>query len=131
MIEAKSLDDQISNYLTMIVCKVKYENVMGNYDINKYMQLVFADILNIIYGYNLQDMDKKGIYFRGIDIADKKNKICYQVTTDNSIDKIRDSLEKYNINEYYNQYPNVNILIIGEKKSILRKLKIMIISSFL
>ncbi len=119
MLDEVSLDAKISSLLAILFKTVENDNSMGYTTLNKKIQLLYAFLLNIIYDYQLIDLDreKRGILFTGIDLGDNVKGVCYQVTSDNSLEKIKETINKYNNKKYYNDYPVLNHIIIGTKKN--------------
>lgn len=79
-------------------------------------------ILNLLYGYNLESTNTKKSNFPAIDLIDNKNKIAIQVTSDTSINKIKYTLEKIK-NTNYKDYKIFFLYLCDETpKNTLKKI---------
>lgn len=106
-----NINDKLSWYVTTI----KNNNAVGYQDANHDAEDVFCFILNVIYDYELINLNKIVNNFPGIDLGDDKNRLSVQVTSDNSSSKIKDTLETFLRKGYINSFDRLIILIIGEK----------------
>ena len=107
-----NINDKLSWYVTTI----RNDNKRGYQDANRDAEDVFGFILNVIYDYELENLNKKEINFPGIDLGDDKNRISVQVTSDNRSSKIKDTLKIFLRKNYIYKYDRLIILIIGEKE---------------
>lgn len=62
-------------------------------DLNIFAENFYRDLLNLLYGYQLENANKKEHNCKGIDLIDKHNNIFIQVTSNTSNNKINKSLE--------------------------------------
>jgi len=106
-----NINDKLSWYVTII----ENDNANGYQDVNHDAENIFCFILNVIYDYELENLNEKQINFPGIDLGDYKNRISVQVTSDNSRKKIKDTLETFLRKDYINLFDRLIILIIGKK----------------
>lgn len=106
----------INAKLTWYVDTIKNDNVVGYQDANHDAEDVFCFILNVIYDYELKNLNREVNNFPGIDLGDFKNRISVQVTSDNRSSKIKDTLKTFLRKDYINSFDRLIILIIGEKK---------------
>ncbi|WP_242289189.1 MULTISPECIES: SMEK domain-containing protein [unclassified Bacillus cereus group] len=107
---------KIAFRLNLIEAKIKTDNRLNFTDNNIRAEKYFAGLFNLIYGYNLKNLNKKIRNTPGIDLGDKKVKICYQVTSTNDKKKIDESIKKFEKYEWYKDYDRLNIFIIGTAK---------------
>ena len=105
----------IKNNLSSYVTAIKIDNKVGYQDANRDAEDVFCFILNVIFDYELINLNKIENNFPGIDLGDVKKRISVQVTSDNSRSKISDTLEIFLRKDYINSFDRLIILIIGEK----------------
>lgn len=107
-----NINDKLSSYVTII----NNNNANGYQDANRDAENVFCFILNVIYDYELENLNNKiKNNFPGIDLGDDKKRISVQVTSDNSSTKIKDTLDTFLRKDYIKLYDRLIILIIGEK----------------
>ncbi|MFI8678079.1 MULTISPECIES: SMEK domain-containing protein [Bacillus cereus group] len=76
----------------------------------------FRDFLNLIYRYELENLNDFEHNAPAIDLCDSNMKICYQITTSNDRDKINKTLKGFITHELYDEFNMLYILIIGYKK---------------
>jgi hypothetical protein len=88
---------------------------LGLYDLNKHCEDFIKDFLNIIYEYNLVNLNQTRSNEPGLDLGDDAQKLGVQVTTDKKSDKINHTLEKIT-DEQKARYERFVILILGAKQ---------------
>lgn len=107
----------IAENLALLSREVSILNSVNLYDINIIAEDFFPGLLNLIYGYELQNANHFEKNAPAIDLIDQKNRIAVQVTSDNSSAKIRHTIEEFNKNQAYNLYDRLVVLILTQKKN--------------
>lgn len=107
----------IAENLALLSREVSILNAVNLYDINIIAEDFFPGLLNLIYGYELQNANHFEKNAPAIDLIDQKNRIAVQVTSDNSSAKIRHTIEEFNKNQAYNLYDRLVVLILTQKKN--------------
>lgn len=107
--------DVISDCLNYMCNKVSLENATGRYDINKFMENFYAGVLNIVWGCNLVNLNLFEYNAEAIDLCDTNAYIAVQVTSTNTTEKIKHTIETFNKNAYYEQYDKLYMYIITAK----------------
>lgn len=108
----------VRKYLTIWITEVALSNAISFFDINKISEGTSQVLLNMIYGYNLYDLNNKKYNFPGIDLGDSENGIAFQITSENSNQKILSTLKIFHENSYKIEFPKgVKFLIINKKKN--------------
>ena len=115
--------NEITKKLSIVTYYVRFKTHANLNDINTILENCFKDILNVVFDYNLINLNNEYSY-PAIDLGDNKKKFAFQITSTNDISKIRGTLEKFNKYKLYEKYANLKVLIIGEKKSYKPKIKI-------
>lgn len=95
---------------------IEFQNNRQRYDINKDCEDVFCKLLNEIYGYNLENANVKlHGNFPAVDLIDENQKGFFQVTTDSSLRKIKETVEKFR--KHFSQHSDeeIRVLILGDK----------------
>ncbi len=90
------------------------QNQQGFFDINKDAEVFMKGLLNCL-GYTLQNLNVSKPNFPAIDLAGKDkegNPIAIQVTTDSSLAKIKDTIDKFCKFELNEKYGNNLYFII-------------------
>lgn len=106
----------IKDKLELLAFKVQCDNKLNLTDRNIFCENFFANLLNCIFDYNLSNNNILSSNADTLDLIDNKNKVCFQVTSNKSTDKIRDTLKSFKDNNYENKYTKLFILVIAEKK---------------
>ena len=117
MIKHGQLLSSISTQLSILSRNVEILNCISFYDINIMSENFYADLLNIIYGYKLENLNKYKKNNAAIDLGDVENKVCIQVTSDNGSEKIKYTISKFIENEQYKVYDVLIILLLTKKKN--------------
>lgn len=90
---------EIDNILVLLkswIAEIKFNSKLEYYDINKISEGLSANILNLIFGYKLKDLNKEKKNFPGIDLGDKvQDKIAFQVTSRTDFRKFKESVEAF------------------------------------
>ncbi|WP_272572304.1 MULTISPECIES: SMEK domain-containing protein [unclassified Providencia] len=118
-IEKEELLKKISEFLTIFENSVTHQNSIGFTDINKSAETLFISILNKVYGYNLRDMNILESNYPAIDLADYGKKVCIQVTSENSREKIKKTIKKFNELSLGNNFSQLVFFIISNDKRVL------------
>lgn len=111
----KYLKDIVEN-LTILKTKIELLNSISYYDINITSEYFYSNLLNMIYGYKLTNANAITKNIKAIDLIDDENKISVQVTSDNSSNKIRETIKKFEESEQYKKYDRLIFLILTQKK---------------
>ncbi len=110
----KELLHSINFGLSTWVSNVQFNNCINFYDINRISEGFVCVLLNTVYGYELNDLNKKQKNQCAIDLGDTKKGFSVQVTSRTDATKIKDTLKKFVENQFENIYPNgVKFFIIS------------------
>lgn len=116
MFKDKEYMKEIIYHLGIIQLTIENLNKFNLYDINIYSEDFFCKLLNIIYKFDLKNLNIKDKNIVSIDLGDIQRKICYQVTSTNSSTKIKNTIKKFEKYELYNDYNELFILLLTNKK---------------
>lgn len=116
MLQQEHYIKEITDKLAWINSKVDLSSSLNLYDIAIHSETFFCDLLNIIFGYNLHNVNFSSKNYPAIDLADEKAALAVQVTCENKRQKIQDTLTKFATHNYCKQYSRLIILIIGKNK---------------
>jgi hypothetical protein len=86
---------RVSELISLWVTKIKINNYVNFYDINKVAEDLSLKLLNEIYDYNLENLNDEKVNFPSIDLGDKVKKIAFQITSRKDVKKIHESLQKF------------------------------------
>lgn len=108
---------EISKYFITWVTEVTVANALDFYDINRISEGTSAKLLNLLYDYQLKDLNKIKPNYPGIDLGDQDSGIAFQVTSQANAAKILHSLQIFTEKDYIKAFPNgIKFLIIGNGK---------------
>ncbi|SHH92440.1 hypothetical protein SAMN05444671_4306 [Flavobacterium sp. CF108] len=87
---------EINSYIQAWLLEIKISTTLSYTDINKVSEGTCLKLLNLIYGYELEDLDKEKKNFPAVDLGNStSSKIAFQITSNTTKDKIRQSLKKF------------------------------------
>ncbi len=90
--------------------------VLRLYDLNVITEDTVVQLLNCIRDLNLRNLNEGGVNFPAIDLGDKGQRICYQVTSQKSAVKIQKTLKKFEQHKLSSEYDAIFFLILGSKQ---------------
>ena len=73
---------RIIEKLTFLKTQIELENVMHLFDNNIGLEDFTCGLMNLVYGYNLKNLNKNQMNYPGIDLADPILQIAVQVTVE-------------------------------------------------
>lgn len=100
---------------------IQSSNKGGFYDINRHAEEISREILNATFGYELKNLNfSESINFPVIDLADDKNGICFQVTSNKTTSELKQLPVKFKEKKLESKYPKFCLffLSIGNKQKI-------------
>lgn len=107
---------KISSELGRLQSELDILNSVNLYDIDIISEDFFAGLLNLIYGYQLQNANHEKKDAKAIDLFDKENKITVQVTYENDSGKIQETINKYIECKLYADYDRLVFFLLRKKK---------------
>lgn len=106
----------IAEALALLSKEVEVLNCVNLYDINIVAEDFYALLLNKIYGYNLRNLNSYENNAPAIDLVDEVKRISIQVTSDNTSEKIKKTIEKFIEYKQYLKYDRLIVLVLTKKK---------------
>ena len=114
----KKSQEKIEELMALFRFRVKSANAMGKTDINRIAETVLIPLFSEIYGHedlrNLNTFENPN--FPAIDLGDKKTRTAYQITSDPSSQKIKETLTKFVEHGLHNEYNHLIVYILTEKQ---------------
>lgn len=110
-----SISNSIEEQLNDLASALERKGKLALYDLHKYCEDFSAHLLNLVYGYNLKNLNLKKFNEPGIDLGDEDNMVAFQVTTNKKSKKVNDTLEKLT-DEQKEKYEDFNVFIVGDKQ---------------
>lgn len=109
----------IEEKLNFLAYRIEKRGKINLLDLNIHSETFFAELFNILYDYNLVNLNYIKQNTEGIDLVDTKNKIIIQISTTCTKEKIENSLNK----GIYLFYKDYNFKFISISKEVSSKLK--------
>lgn len=106
----------IADNLGILSHQVEIRNTINLFDINIVSEDFYPGLLNIIYESEYINVNTIKKNAAGIDLVDLKNRKAIQVTSDSSSEKIKHTINEFILNESYEKYDKLKILILTRKK---------------
>jgi len=113
----EDLQKKICDFLGILQYSVEYRGAIGLLDQNFILQSFIAKFLNIIYGYDLINLDRDGHKSPAIDLGDSYRKVAFQVTATKRPTKIEETIEIFPRQKQYKNFSHLNFLIRGRKQN--------------
>lgn len=119
------LIQEISNLFIQFSTEVKDKGKLKLNDINIVAEDVLVPILSIVYDSNLKNLNDEKSNYPGIDLATDEHitfgntdkKIAFQITSTNSVDKIKKTLNAYIKGDFHTKFDNIYIYNLIEKQN--------------
>lgn len=89
----KEIIDSITKSITILKYEIEHKQSLSDYSLNIYSENLYKDMLNVIYGYDLENANADNKNAEYIDLVDDKNKIFIQVTSTKTKAKIDNTLK--------------------------------------
>jgi len=107
----KIIDD-----LTLLNMRIDARNKQGLLDLTKFTEDFIKDVLNIVYGLHLVNLNSERSNNPGLDLGDTQQQIAYQITATKSSQKVNDTLRTIT-EPQLEQYTKFKVFIMGEKQT--------------
>lgn len=110
--------DYIIDILSIWERKIHINNKLGLYNLSTLSENIIRDLFNIIFekeNYNLENANLFIPNVDSIDLKDDTNKIAIQVTTNNSYEKVKHTVDLFVDKNHYLNYDKLLIVIIDKK----------------
>jgi hypothetical protein len=111
----QDLMDNIIEKLTFVKAKVEVSNPLNLTDVNIISENFYRDLLNLVFGYRLKNINKIVQNAASIDLGDEDNKICFQVTSTSTLTKSKKTVDGFIAKNYHEKYDRLVILNIVSK----------------
>ena len=122
MIKEEMEIKNIATNLSILKTYIKMNTKLNLNDICIISEDFFCGLLNVIYGYKLINANVLEKNFESIDLLDEVNKLVYQVTANNTSDKIRNTITKFT-SKFDSTY-KLKFIILADKKEYRAKFEI-------
>jgi len=110
--------DHISNLIVAWIAKIRLNNAFSYTDINKIAEGFSAKLLNLIYGYQLKDLNKEKRDFPALDLGEySETPIGFQITSISKPEKINKTLRKAISKDLHHRFHGgIKFLILNDRE---------------
>lgn len=108
---------EITTKLSSFVFNLHLDKSVDLYDSSRYAETFFIQILNMVYGLNLINMNHYHANYPSIDLGDESAKTAFQITSERTANKIKKTLTKFENHELDNIYDQLYILVLSAEKT--------------
>ncbi|MGN5650888.1 SMEK domain-containing protein [Bacillus sp. Brlt_9] len=115
ILHTEQLSKSIGQQLIYLAYTLEIRGKLSLFDLHKYCEDFSKHLLNLMYGYNLENLNEQNFNEPGMDLGDKVQKVAIQVTTNKSSAKINETLDKMT-DEQKETYEKFIVLILGTKQ---------------
>ena len=106
---------KIIKALSWLKTEVDYHNSLSLTDINHAAEDFYCGLLNLVYDYNLKNINITEQNAAAIDLGDEQKKISIQVTSTSTLAKTKYTVEKFIEKKLYKKFDKLLILNIVKK----------------
>ncbi|MBP8001999.1 MAG: SMEK domain-containing protein [Chloroflexi bacterium] len=110
--------NHVVELLSRFVTQIKGATHIGRTDINHVAETFLIPLLSEVYNLtNLKNLNyTEEINYPGIDLGDLTARVAIQVTATASLKKVKETLQQFDSNRFYEQYDRLIIYILTEKQ---------------
>lgn len=112
--------DKIEERLLFLAYRIGIRSRLNLLELNIHSENFFAEVLNILFDWDLHNANELNANYKGIDLIDISNKIIVQVSATNTKQKVENTLERVK-DEKYCGYELKILFVSGEIKNIVNK----------
>ena len=98
--QRKKIFDKISRLWAITRYDIEHHQTINDLSLNIHGENFFRDLFNVLYNLNLQNTNFKSANSPCIDLIDNNKKLAYQITTERTAHKIKDTLRVLKNNKY-------------------------------
>jgi hypothetical protein len=102
--------------LSHLTSYIEISGLSNLYDTHIISEYFFKDFLNLLYGYSLEDINTSQKNNIATDLIDNYNKVSIQVTAETSLEKVKDTILKFERERLYEKFSKLILLILVNKK---------------
>lgn len=106
---------QIKRALGSLSYEVAMSTSLNQLSINVHAEQFFSELLNFLFNYNLINTNFEEQNAASIDLLDEGNRIAIQVTSDSSLNKVRQTLDKFCERKFHEKVDRLIILNLIKK----------------
>lgn len=112
------IENKLRDVVSRIILQVELATAQGRTDINLALEDAFIPILKSVYNLpQLVNLNRKQKNFPGIDLGDDHDRVCFQITSTTSLDKVKATLRQFVDRTYFNSFDELYVLTLVKKQA--------------
>lgn len=112
------VENNLRDLISRIMLQVELATSQGRTDINLALEDAFIPILRSVYNLpQLINLNRKQKNFPGIDLGDDHDRVCFQVTSTTSLDKVKTTVRQFIDRSYFNSFDELYVLMLTKKQA--------------
>ena len=112
------IENQIRDVVSRIIVQVELATVQGRTDINLALEDGLIPVLKPLFNLpHLVNLNRKQRNYPGIDLGDDHDRVCFQVTSTTSLEKVKATLHQFIDRAYNNSFDELFILMLARKQA--------------
>lgn len=117
MIQTGKYFEGIVEMLNTFRTEVSTFSSLGLLNINKHSENFMKKVLNLTYGYELENLNKEKLNFPGIDLGDTGEGVAYQITSTKKSEKIDNTLSTCLKYKHYETFKTIKVFVLTSKQT--------------
>lgn len=101
--------------LSVLRYMVKSLNKQGKTDLNRDCESFYAKVLSMVYGYDLINVNDARHNSAAIDLADAARKVCFQLSSTATAEKITKTIDSFVKHKLYETYAELRFLMLVDR----------------
>lgn len=107
--------DRILDSLSVLYCRLNDAGRLNLQDRKVRAENIMRGLLNRIHGWSLKNANMLASNFPGVDLVDTTAGVAVQVTSTNSLDKVKNTWNKFDTDEMRSTYKKLYILVMKDE----------------
>ncbi|EKO3629235.1 SMEK domain-containing protein [Vibrio metschnikovii] len=116
MLEEEKYIKSATSYLCTLSDYTDTMSSLNLHDTSVIQENFFSRVLNLVFDYELENINKIKQNASAIDLYDNKKRLSVQVTSTSSLTKVKDCLKKFQEKELNKEYDTLKIYILTKKQ---------------
>ena len=112
------IENQLRDVVSRIIVQVELATAQGRTDINLALEDGFIPILKPLFNLqHLVNLNRKQRNYPGIDLGDDHDRVCFQVTSTTTLEKVKATLHQFMDRGYDNTFDELFVLMLARKQA--------------
>lgn len=116
MLQRQEYMSKITDKLAILSHKIELNACLNLTDINIHAEYFFCELLNLVYGLSLINLNTVTINAKSIDLMDTGKRVAFQITSTSDFKKIKHTIDGFVETDNINNIDRLIVLILTKKK---------------